>query len=185
CHYSVLTGSLLQDYPKLGHDANWITVGSNIYDDSQNGFPFVSANIWAIPKPAAGVTSCPAVSATFFGSAAHPLTNTDGTLAFTPVPANTNDSGVNDYIVAAHDVSVTPSSKVMVWHVQGKSTPTLVADGDLSVGATYAIPPAVPQPGTSYLIDSLDGRLTQAVAHFDPKAGAEGLWTQQTVAGSG
>src|SRR5439155_1447870 len=53
------------------------------------------------------------------------------------------------------------------------------------VGASYSIPAGVPQPGVPYLIDSLDGRLTQAVAHNDPSAGAEAVWTQQTVAGSG
>ena len=47
------------------------------------------------------------------------------------------------------------------------------------------MPPGVPQPGTSYLIDSLDGRLTQAVARFDPSAGAEAVWTQHTVGNSG
>src|SRR4029077_7837247 len=63
--------------------------------------------------------------------------------------------------------------------------PVLVADGEISVGASYSAPPSVPQPGTAYLIDSLDGRFTQAVALFDPTAGAEAVWTQHTVAGSG
>ena len=184
CRYGVSTGSNLQDYPKLGHDANFVTFGSNVYDDSKSGFPFVTANIWAIAKPSAGDVTCSsAVSATYFADATHLLKNSDGTLAFTPVPANTADAATNDYIVAAHDVSVTSQSKVMVWHMT--PGPLLVADGDVSVGSSYSVPPSVPQPGTSYLLDSLDGRLTQAVAHFDPSAGAEAVWTQHTVAGSG
>jgi PKD repeat protein len=40
----------------------------------------------------------------------------------------------------------------------------------------------VPQPGSTDTIDSLDGRLTQAVAAADPSAGnAETVWTQHTV----
>ena len=35
------------------------------------------------------------------------------------------------------------------------------------------------------MIDSQDARLTQAVAHVDPVAGAEAVWTQHTVAGAG
>src|SRR5947209_18465464 len=70
----------------------------------------------------------------------------------------------------------------MVWHMT--PCPALIADGDVSVG-TYSAPPSVPQPGTTYLLDSLDGRLTQAVAHFDPSAGAEAVWTQHTVGSSG
>ena len=186
CQYGIPTGSNLQDYPKLGHDANFVTVGSNIYDDSKTGFPFVSANVWAIPKPAAADSTCSSpVTATFFADATHVIKNSDGTPAFTPVPANTSDTGVNDYIVAAHDVSVSASTKAMLWHMEARPGPVLVADGDISVGSSYSVPPAAPQPGTSYHVDTLDGRFTQAVAHFDPKAGAEGLWTQQTVAGSG
>jgi hypothetical protein len=44
----------------------------------------------------------------------------------------------------------------------------------------------VPQAGTSYVIDTLDARLTQAVAVNDPSAsGAKGIWTQHTIAGPG
>jgi len=90
----------------------------------------------------------------------------------------------NDYIFGAHDSTLAPQSKVMVWHMESHPNPVLVADGDVSVG-TFAIPASAPQPGTGYLLDTLDGRLTQAVAHFDPVAGAETFWTQQTIAGPG
>jgi hypothetical protein len=184
CTFGVFTGTHLQDYPKLGHDASWVVIGSNAYSDTSSSYPFETAQVWAFPKPAASDTTCSSpVNATFFADATHPLKNADGTLAFTPVPANTTDSG-SDYIVGTRDVTLAPASKVMVWHMTGTSAPALVADGDVAVG-TYSIPPSVPQPGTKYLIDSLDGRLTQAVARFDPSAGAEALWTQQTIAGSG
>jgi phosphodiesterase/alkaline phosphatase D-like protein len=184
CRYASPTGSNITDYPKLGHDANFVTFGDNVYDGSQPGLPFVTADIWAIAKPSASQSTCAgSVAATHFADAKHVLTNADGTGAFTPVPANTADASANGYIVAAHDPSVTPQSKVMVWHVA--PGPKLVADGDISVGTTYSVPPSVPQPGAAYLLDSLDGRLTQAVALFDPSAGAEAVWTQHTVAGSG
>jgi len=184
CRYSNPTGANIPDYPKLGHDANFVIFGTNIYDGSQSSLPFVTADITAIPKPPASQSTCSgSVTVTHFADATHVLKNGDGMPAFTPVPANTADSSANGYIVAAHDPSVTPQSKVMVWHMT--PGPVLVANGDISVGSTFAAPPSVPQPGTSYLIDSLDGRLTQAVALFDPSAGAEAVWTQQTVAGSG
>jgi hypothetical protein len=186
CTYGVATGSSLQDYPKLGHDAHFLIVGSNVYDDSKAGFPFVTAEVWAITKPATTDTTCSSsITATYFADATHVLKNTDGTPAFTPVPANTADAATNDYIVAAHDVTVTAQSKVMIWHMTATPSPVLVPDGDVSVGSSFAMPPGVPQPGVAYLLDSLDGRLTQAVAHFDPTAGGEAVWTQHTVAGSG
>jgi Predicted membrane protein len=188
CRFGVFTGSNLQDYPKLGHDANFVTFGSNVFDGSKTGFPFVTANIWAIAKPGAADSTCSSpVSAIYFADATHLLRNADASLASTPVPANTTDAAANGYIVAAHDPSVVSQSKVMVWHMETRPTTpfvALVADGDLLVGG-FGVPPPVPQPGTPYLLDSLDGRLTQAVAHWDPSAGAEAVWTQHTVAGSG
>jgi phosphodiesterase/alkaline phosphatase D-like protein len=183
CRYASPTGSNIPDYPKLGHDANFVTFGDNVYDGSKPSLPFVTADIWAIGKPPASQSICSgSVTATHFADATHVLKNSDGTPAFTPIPANTADAAANDYIVAAHDVSVISQSKVMVWHMT--PGPALVADGDISVGTSYSVPPNVPQPGTIYLLDSLDGRLTQAVAQFDPVAGAEAVWTQHTVSGS-
>src|SRR5438132_13357356 len=183
CRYGVGTGSSLNDYPKLGHDANFITIGSNVYSDTLPTFPFVTANLWAIPKPLAGDTTCSSpVSAWYFADATHLLHNADGSPAFTPVPANTADGSSTGYIVGAHDDTTAPQSKVMVWHFA--AGPTLVAHGDISV-ASFNVPPSVPQPGTTYLLDSLDGRLTQAVQFGDPSAGGvEALWTQHTVAGA-
>jgi hypothetical protein len=74
----------------------------------------------------------------------------------------------------------------MVWHwASVAGSPSLVADGDVAV-STFDIPAPVPQPGTSYTLDSLDARLTQAVAANDPTAGGtKGIWTQHTVMGPG
>jgi fibronectin type 3 domain-containing protein/uncharacterized membrane protein len=183
CRYAIPTGSNIPDYPKLGHDANYVMVGDNVYDGSKSSLPFVTADIWAIPKPSASQTTCSGtLSATHFADANHLLKNADGTLAFTPIPANTQDGSANGFIVAAHDPSSGPQSKAMVWHMT--AGPVLVPNGDISVGSKYSVPPSVPQPGTSYLVDSLDGRFTQAVALFDPTANAEAVWTQHTVAGS-
>jgi Concanavalin A-like lectin/glucanases superfamily/Fibronectin type III domain len=183
CHYGLFTANLLQDYPKLGHDNNYLMVGANEYDDRTSGFAFVTAAIWALPKPALGDASCAVGSSTHFGDPTHVLLNADGSPAFTPVPVDTSDSSNAGYIVAAHspaDAPVGPRTKVMAWHlVKGTGGPQLVQDGDLTV-RSFNVPPPIPQPGPT--IDSLDARLTQAVGHKDPDAGnAEAVWTQHTV----
>jgi hypothetical protein len=188
CRFGIGRGKLLDDYPKLGHDDNFISIGVNVYDDSQ-GYKFITANVFAIPKPAAGDTSCTSGAATYFADAANVLHDADGFVAFTPVPANTADASTAGYIVAAHspvDGVGASEPEIMVWHLASVGgSPSLVADGDVAV-STFDIPADVPQPGTSYKLDSLDARLTQAVAVNDPSAGGtKGIWTQHTVAGAG
>src|SRR5207245_9858209 len=103
----VASGHDTEDSQRLGHDAHCRIVGSDVYDDGA-GFPFITANIWAIPKPAANDSTCgSAVSATYFADATHLLKNSDGTLAVTPVPANASDNVTNDYIFGAHDSTLT------------------------------------------------------------------------------
>lgn len=189
CRFSIPTGDQFDDYPKLGHNNNHIILGTNVFDDSLGGTGgFLTAHIWAIPKPANGDTSCPttAPTATPFGSAATPLRTADSNLAFTPEPANTFDSSANGYIVAADFPGSGSANQVMAWHISGAAaTPSLTQDGNMSV-TPYSVPANVPQPSSTNVLDSSDTRLTQAVAHADPGAGgAEAVWTQHTVAGAG
>jgi PKD repeat protein len=196
CHYFIQTDNgsngFFDDYPKLGHNDGFLIFGTNVFDSSNN---FVSSRIWTVPKPSTGtITTCPSQGAAhyFSGSAAspvkdgniatNPLRTSDGDFAFTPVPANTADASANGYVVAADFPSPTMASQVMAWHVSG--TGALVADGNITV-ANYAFPANVPQPGGGDDLDSSDTRLTQAVAINDPAVGAEAVWTQHTVNGSG
>jgi hypothetical protein len=193
CRFAAFTGNQLADYPKLGHDDNFVLIGANLYDDTTNNYVFTTAAIWAQPKPPAGnLTSCSAPGLTAFADPQHRLLNGDGTSAFTPIPVNLADASSVGYIVAAHSPVAPlptdptgPQTKIMLWHtaLQG-AVPHLFADGDLTVG-TFNVPAAVPQPGGPTL-DSLDARLTQAVGHADPDAaGAEAIWTQHTIDGPG
>src|SRR5215212_1758558 len=190
CLFGTPRGHLLDDYPKLGHDDNYVSIGVNVYDDTNApSYVFLTANVFAIPKPQSGDASCSVSSVTYVTDPAHPLQNADGSAAFTPVPANTADSSSSGYVVAAHspvDGSGPSAPKVMVWHwAKVGGNPVFVAGGDVTV-PTFDIPAQVPQAGTSYVLDTLDARLTQAVAVNDPGAGgAKGIWTQHTVAGPG
>jgi hypothetical protein len=197
CNYFIQSddgsNGFFDDYPKLGHNNSHLVFGTNVFHTNS----FVSARIWAVPKPAAGtITTCPAAGTAhyFSGTAAsptkdgnisaHPLRTSDNNIAFTPVPANTQDSSANGYITAA-DATSFPASQVMVWHISGAAgSETLTADGNVTVPA-FSIPANVPQPGTTDVLDSSDTRLTQAVAHADPDASAEAVWTQHTIAGAG
>ena len=186
CRFGLSTGDILDDYPKLGHNDNHIIFGTNaVYAEAF----FLTARIWTVAKPANGQTSCPASLPTFyFGTPFFdPLTTADGDTAFTPVPANTAGSSANGYVVAAdYPQFVSGPNQVMAWHVSGPGgSPTLTVDGNMSV-SSFGVPADVPQPGTSNLLDSLDTRLTQAVARADPLvSGQQAVWTQHTIDGPG
>jgi hypothetical protein len=173
CRYSISTGKKFDDFPKLGHDDNHILIGANVYSPTI----FSNGQVWSVPTPGAGTTCPTSVTASGFN-----LTSA----AFTPVPANTADSSTNGYIVAADYPGSGSASHIAAWHVSGSgASPVLTSDGSMTV-TSFATPANVPQPGTSNVLDSSDTRLTNAVAHADPDAGgAEAVWTQHTVAGSG
>ncbi len=175
CSYTLNTGSNLEDYPKLGHDDSQIIIGTNEFDDSSLGY--IQSNIFVFDKPANGVTTCANNStetATEFESA---ISGND----FTPVPANIADSSATGYVVAAN---YSDMSHIDVYSV-GRSggNDTVSAPSGVTV-PQFGLPAYVPQPGTSEVLDSLDARLTQAVAVTDPNTTQEGIWTQHTVAGT-
>lgn len=182
CQFFAFTGPIFQDFPKLGGDDNFVTIGTNGF---LPGPSFVTSSILATVKPLPGDMSCAVPNAFLFGDPASPLLNADGSPAFTPVPANSTDANATGYIVAAHSVSL-PANNVMAWHIvlQADGSANLVPDGDMTV-TSYDAPRDAPQPGVSFLIDTSDTRITQAVGRLDPDADAQAVWAQHAVAGPG
>ena len=188
CRFSQPSVGGVDDFPTLGHDDTYMSIGSNLFDAATGSF--LTARVYVIPKPAPADTSCQLPALTIFPASGQ-LANGDGTPAFSPVAANMFDGAPSGFVVAAHDVSSPPppasSGRLSLWQIDRSSTglPRLSVRPDLSVPA-YDIPADAPQPGpSSPLLDTLDARLTQAVGHYDPVAQSEALWTQHTVAGSG
>jgi hypothetical protein len=191
CAFGVQTDPYLFDYPKLGHNSNFLIVGGNFYDETHapnNNPPFLAAAIAWIGLPAPADASCAPTPFNHMGFPGTPLMNGDGaTLSFTPVPVNTDSSAADGYVVSAYDPggsinntgTATTQSKLAVWHLD--SGGVMHPDADITVNP-YTVPLSAPQSGggTNYVIDTLDGRLTQAVG--DP---VTGIWTQHTVNGPG
>jgi hypothetical protein len=178
CGYFIYTAELFDDYPKLGHSDSGITIGTNVF-----GPGFLGSRLWSIAKPPSPQT-CPSFPSLSIGATGALITE-DSDVAFTPVPANPAGSTPNSYVVAADLPEGGPATEVMAWHLSGAgASATLVADGNIGV-AGFEVPANVPQPGTAEVLDSLDTRLTNAVAAVDPAVGQEAVWTQHTVDGPG
>lgn len=178
CRYTIPTGSNLEDYDKLGHDNTQIIIGANEYTDDGIG-GFAGGKIFVLPKPAPGtVATCPTQQVEV-GNSPVTLTVPD---AFTPVPANIADSSTDGYVVANDNNSF---SQLDLYTITPSVTSGAMSPTTAVAVPAYSFPASVPQPGTSDTLDSLDGRLTQAVAVTDPNTGQEGIWTQHTVDGGG
>jgi PKD repeat protein len=177
CGYEYNTEKALEDYPKLGLDAQHIIIGTNSFNAETEAF--ISAHIISLPKPTGTIETCPTapVLKEFGGSS---LKTSVGNPAFTPEPATVADASPTGFVVSA-DFG---EENIMIWRVGGTaSVPTLEALGAPKV-PHFGVAPPVPQPGSEDELDSLDPRFTQAVAAADPNAGgAEAVWTQHTIAG--
>jgi sugar lactone lactonase YvrE len=184
CQYSTSFGELLEDYPKLGLSSDHIIIGTNEFDR----FGFDSANVLTSQKPASGaITTCPPAFTVYAFAAPNSelKTSVEEHKALSPQPATEADGGQSGYVVAADEKAGfgSPGSYIMVWQLEGGLYGGFLA----KLGALYVppfeTPPDIPQPESSNVLDSLDARLTQAVAATDPAVGEEAVWTQQTVAG--
>ena len=177
CQMRIDTGADFEDRPKLSTSATYIVLGTNADPIRANWY----SRIWTIPKPANGSTACPSGSQTgitAFGTPTAPLKSTDGNVVDSPVPAISSDGGSTVYVVSADD-DATTNNQIMVWHVTAAGQ--LVADGNVSVNP-YSAPPLAPQPKGYDKLDTIDQRLSNAVARFDPDAGTTAVWTQQVIA---
>lgn len=168
CRYGVHTKELLFDYPKLGGDNEYLMIGENEFNMTTEAY--VNSGIVVIPKPAAGESTCPSsLTLTRFVGA-----------PFTPVPANLYGSSTTGYAVAAEFPEPTGSELGLLRLTQSAGKPKI--EGRAIAVASYSIPAAIPQPGTTDGLDSSDTRLTQAVAAEDPTRHEIAIWTQHTVA---
>jgi hypothetical protein len=188
CHYTVPFGSGFPDYPKLGDSHDFLIVGYNMFSSAGNTYD--GSAMVTVNKPPAGPT-CASVS-NFLAHYSGVLHNSDGSQAATPVPANLVDNAAGaGYVVANADLTATPSADYLTTYTvttngtdsNGIPVPAFSAPRNVPV-PSYQIPANAAQQGSSYLLDTLDGRFEAAVAAVDPaRGGAVALWTAHAVFG--
>jgi hypothetical protein len=179
------------DYPKLGQSTNFLLIGVNHYASFSASSSDRSDLLWiSKPKGSAAISSCPAATTFNSGRFAN-LRNSNGTQAFTPVPAIEDDALGNGYVVASNDIECPPTcgsgNLVTVYTIRQSSPGVASIFNTKSITVpSYSPPPGgAPQKGTSNLLDTLDGRLEHAVVAFNPAVGHPVIWTGQTINGGG
>jgi hypothetical protein len=192
CQYAIEFGGELPDYPKLGDSGDFLLVGYNAFGSfasTYDGSSFIAVN-----KPAPGADCAPPSAFKVYTSGV--LANADGNRASTPVPAVlVDDSTGAGYVVANADLTDADSypdgaSFVSVYGVTTSGTdadglPVPALTGPTSVPVpSYQLPANAPQQGSTFLLDTLDGRFEAAVAAVDPAhEGRVAVWTAHAVFG--
>ena len=174
CKYQVNYGARFPDYPKLGDSHHFIIIGVNSFQPS-----FVGSDIVAIGKPPAG-TTCPATGSFAFGAKLD-LRDTSNFQTFTPVPSNQVDTNATGYVVTRS--GGLPSTRLWFYNVtrSGTGAPVFGNARGLIV-PSYTVPPDASQPTFTQVLDTLDGRPTQAVQARNPDRGTvQSFWVQHTV----
>jgi hypothetical protein len=178
CKYSLNFGAILPNYPRLGDSRFFMIVGSNLFNGSGT---FAGADLTAISKPSPGA-ACPAPASFKVGDAA-PLMVDDTHRAVTPVAANEIDTkGVGWAVARAMPLPATQLSVFRIDRNANTGKPVFHTTGRPVPVPSYSVPPNAPQRGSVNSLETLDGRLTQAVASVDPIAQNKmTIWTQHTV----
>jgi hypothetical protein len=169
-------GSTLPDYPKLGVTNDFVLIGSNdfVLASIYNG-----SNVNWMAKPTNSI--CPGSIGP--GGTFASLKNVGGSLMSTPVPAVAADPVSGGWVVGSADVSTGSANFLTVFHVAKDSVSGYATiSAPTAIGVTsYAMPPNAPELGASQLQDTMDTRLTHAVAGYDPRLGLTAIWTAHTV----
>ena len=177
-------GSLLPDYPKLGNTTDFWLIGVNKY---LNFAIFEGSDVAWMTKPGpAPISTCPLQGSFMTGKSSN-LLNEDMTMASTPEPAKQTDQSGTGWIVAVPDPTndCATGSKLELYKVTRNpdGTANIQTTGTPVAVPSYTCPPDAPQGGT-HLLDTLDGRLLNAMSGADPDhGGALGLWTSHAVFG--
>jgi hypothetical protein len=145
------------DYPQLGMDQDSVIITANIFDAS---FNFKGADMFSIAK---------ARLYNGLGFSVPVFQGLEGTLA----PPMVLDQNANTFLIAAPG-----GNTLKLYTLTNSSHPTgisLSGPADVTVDS-YAGPPPASQPGTSALLDTLDGRFVNASTQI-----GDFLWQVHTI----
>ena len=180
CHYYVggfYDGFYLPDYPKMAVTQDFVLVGTNVF--LLAAF-YVGSDVDWFQKPTNPVCPAQLGAGGIFGN----LKNANGTQTSTPEPAVSADLTSGGWIVGSADVGTGSANYLSLFKVtkNAQGSAAISAATPITV-ASYQMPANAPQGDTTQLLDTMDTRLTHAVAAYDPRIGSTAVWTAHTVFG--
>ncbi len=165
------------DYPKMAVTQDFVLVGANVF--LLLSF-YVGSDVDWFLKPTDPVCPAQLGPGGIFGN----VKNANGTQTSTPEPAVSADATSGGWIVGSADVGTGSASFLSLFKVtkNAQGSAAMSAPTPITV-PSYQMPANAPQSGTTQRIDTMDTRLTHAVAGYDPRIGSTAIWTAHTVFG--
>jgi hypothetical protein len=155
------------DFPTVGFNKDWIVVGANMFNNSDNVFSV--SKVWAWPRSSV-YAACPsAISGTMF---------TMSGLGFTHQPAVTYDTSLaTEYLMNMWNET---TGTLRIFSITGPVSSPVITPGAFVSGPAWTFQPAAgldfaPQAGSSTKIQSNDSRLGNVVYRNGQ------LWTAHTI----
>ena len=144
-----------------------VVVGSNVFNFI-GMYSGSDVDWFQKPAAAAGPATCPGSLGA--GGIFKSLKNADGSLTSTPVPAVDADPSAIGWVVGSTDPGTGTGSALSAFRVTRDASGNAAISGAYPIGvAAYSVPADAPQPGTTKTLDTMDTRLTHAVAAFDQR----------------
>jgi hypothetical protein len=186
CRYHIhYSRPVFPDFPRLGDSRRFAIIGANAF--GRGGHPYLRPVLTAISKPRPGhLRGCPKRSKFKTTQKWLPAKT------FSAVPANEIDSEGTGWVVANPNPELNwPQDQIELFKVKKgrRGGPIIRTTPSAVTVSPYTYPAYAPEKDTTSgdpgaLLDTLDGRYTQAVAAEDPAQGNKlAIWTQHTVGG--
>ncbi|HEX9094025.1 MAG TPA: hypothetical protein VF902_08580, partial [Coriobacteriia bacterium] len=180
CHYYVgafYDAFYTPDYPKMAVTPDFVLVGTNVF--LLAAF-YVGSDVDWFLKPTNPVCPAQLGAGGIFGD----LRNANGTQTSTPEPAVSADPTSGGYVIGSADVGTGSATFLTLFNVTKNAQGYAAISGPTPITvAAYQMPANAPQRDTTQLLDTMDTRLTHAVAGYDPRIGSTAIWTAHTVFG--
>jgi hypothetical protein len=156
---------------------DFVLVGANIF---LFAFFYIQSDVDWFIKPTDPVCPAKLGAGGIFGN----VLNANGTPTSTPEPAVSADATSGGWVVGSADVGTGSANFLTLFKVtkNAQGYAAISAPTPITVGS-YQMPANAPQSGTTQRLDTMDTRLTHAVAGYDPRIGSTAIWTAHTVSG--
>jgi hypothetical protein len=182
CHFYTPVIPQFNDQPTMGDGGGWIVLGTNVFPSADRDGRYLYSRLHTFRKPSRRNASRCREPNVFKSPRYHSFFR----WPLSPKVANAIRPQNEAFAIGADNHSL--PAELRVWAVRSQpGNPQIPQFSFFTLpipGGGWLPPSPAEQPAPGRLLDTTDGRFTQAVTRTDPVAGSMALWTAQTIGSS-